>query len=369
MANTLTVLNVKTDYGAVGDGSTDDTAAIQSAINAAKAVTGRQQIVYFPYGTYKITSTLVCANTGVAGQFTGVSLLGDGPLGTTLRWDGSTSGALLQIYNAKQYKVSGLRFLNNVAMGTTIGVDMTGSQSGTTTGSGVWEHCLWENFSVGARIGQWNNIECASELLFLHPMFYACGLGAVVFGYNTLDVSFHMLELAGCETGVKVHTANSVQVYGGSASGSTYADFWYLSSGNGAFVLNGFRSETANRFVVAQESGGLNVQGCNISALTSEDEVAIELIGGMKLCADGNSIGGKITTQNGNSAIHLRGNDILDTVPFRKSGGGDGTFGGVRFSVLGNRVLPSGLWFPDEIGYYNADDTKSVGMRDADRVS
>ena len=38
------------DYGATGDGSTDDTAAIQSALNAGS--------VFFPAGTYKITSTI-----------------------------------------------------------------------------------------------------------------------------------------------------------------------------------------------------------------------------------------------------------------------------------------------------------------------
>ena len=40
------------DFGAVGNGSNDDTAAIQAALNAASAV-------YFPAGTYKVTDTLV----------------------------------------------------------------------------------------------------------------------------------------------------------------------------------------------------------------------------------------------------------------------------------------------------------------------
>lgn len=44
------------DYGATGDGTTDDTSAIEDAIAAADATNGGT--IYFPPGTYKITTTL-----------------------------------------------------------------------------------------------------------------------------------------------------------------------------------------------------------------------------------------------------------------------------------------------------------------------
>jgi hypothetical protein len=52
-------LNVK-DYGAVGNGVTDDTAAIQAAINAAGADTtsGTRIPVFLPIGTYKTTAPI-----------------------------------------------------------------------------------------------------------------------------------------------------------------------------------------------------------------------------------------------------------------------------------------------------------------------
>lgn len=52
-------LNVK-DYGAVGNGTTNDTAAIQAAINALPTSTGSYGggAIYVPPGTYKITNTL-----------------------------------------------------------------------------------------------------------------------------------------------------------------------------------------------------------------------------------------------------------------------------------------------------------------------
>jgi polygalacturonase len=48
----LATLNVK-DYGAVGDGVTDDTSAIKSALND-----GKNRRIYFPEGEYKITGAL-----------------------------------------------------------------------------------------------------------------------------------------------------------------------------------------------------------------------------------------------------------------------------------------------------------------------
>ena len=54
------------DYGAVGDGTTDDTAAIQSAINAAAV---NNQLLYFPTNSYKVTSTLTI--------YTGTTITGD----------------------------------------------------------------------------------------------------------------------------------------------------------------------------------------------------------------------------------------------------------------------------------------------------
>jgi hypothetical protein len=49
------------DYGAMGDGTTDDTVAIQNAIDGAYHV-------YFPTGTYKVTGTLYVGNNFIYGD-------------------------------------------------------------------------------------------------------------------------------------------------------------------------------------------------------------------------------------------------------------------------------------------------------------
>lgn len=49
-----TTISVR-DYGATGDGSTDDTSAIQAAITAAKTASGANRVI-FPDGDYQVTS-------------------------------------------------------------------------------------------------------------------------------------------------------------------------------------------------------------------------------------------------------------------------------------------------------------------------
>jgi Pectate lyase superfamily protein len=71
--------NVKT-YGTVGDGSTDDTAAIQAALDAAKAAGGGT--VYFPTGTYKVMPTTTGPALSVGGD--NIRLVGAGRKTATL---------------------------------------------------------------------------------------------------------------------------------------------------------------------------------------------------------------------------------------------------------------------------------------------
>ena len=62
-------INVKTDYGATGNGSTDDRTAINNAIAAANS-SGAS--LYFPFGTYKVSASLTALTAS------GVIVKGDG---------------------------------------------------------------------------------------------------------------------------------------------------------------------------------------------------------------------------------------------------------------------------------------------------
>jgi hypothetical protein len=109
------VVNVK-DFGAVGDGVTDDTAAINSAIAASRTI-------YFPSGAYRLTSTVVIERT--------VRLVGAGSHTSFISIDHSGNGIVFQPTGAGT---------SNVFLSTCSIVDLTVSRptSITSPADNIW---------------------------------------------------------------------------------------------------------------------------------------------------------------------------------------------------------------------------------------
>jgi hypothetical protein len=103
----VVVLNVK-DYGALGDGTTDDTAAIQAAINATPVIPGptggncHAGIVFFPAGVYVVSNLVMPTNQTLSNGNYGnyIKFLGVGTnrnFGTTLKRKASTNLPLIDL--------------------------------------------------------------------------------------------------------------------------------------------------------------------------------------------------------------------------------------------------------------------------------
>jgi hypothetical protein len=93
-----TVFNVKA-YGATGEGSTDDTASIQHAIDAALSAGGG--IVYFPVGRYLLKGTLTNSRVdliSLVGSGMGTNVLVNANVGISL---GSTAGLVAGYHNGR----------------------------------------------------------------------------------------------------------------------------------------------------------------------------------------------------------------------------------------------------------------------------
>lgn len=130
------------DYGAVGNGSTDDTAAINAAIAYAQANSGT---LYFPSGDYPIGSALTVAAAGKR-----MAILGSGNAVLSVNF---AAGSALTISGPYFSSLSGLKVISNVdrAPGSYL-VRITGLQDFSISefdtdfragaGGGLWlDHC------------------------------------------------------------------------------------------------------------------------------------------------------------------------------------------------------------------------------------
>src|SRR3569623_1756330 len=114
------VFDVKA-YGATGNGSTDDTAAIQSAVAACQAAGGG--IVWFPKGTYKLVTNPIKLYSG--------------------------SGATLVSYqNITFYGAGGSITGGTILQQTTTGVDVIQGQNDSASATGQTLNCSFINFAV-----------------------------------------------------------------------------------------------------------------------------------------------------------------------------------------------------------------------------
>jgi hypothetical protein len=93
-------IDVKEDFGAVGDGVTDDSEAIQNALNNLNVNNGG--VLFFPLGIYKITSTIIIPNSTITIEGIGINSVILGSLATMFKLTGDT-GYLkrLEIKNIK----------------------------------------------------------------------------------------------------------------------------------------------------------------------------------------------------------------------------------------------------------------------------
>lgn len=130
--------------GAKGDGVTDDTTAIQSAINNANAENGGT--VYFPPGSYVITSALSL------NQMNGIKLQGAGPsmqfqTGVSKLLYTSASGHLLTMYSSTNCELTGLDFGYNNAGYTGDLIDIDGNVFAADCQNNHIHHCSSKTFT------------------------------------------------------------------------------------------------------------------------------------------------------------------------------------------------------------------------------
>ena len=340
-------------YGAVGNGTHDDTSALQSCIDSAASQPGADRnggVVFLAPGAYKITSTLLLpTGGGTPGYIQNVSLIGSGALNTQLYC--YVSGApCVKVQQNRLFKISSLSLVNKLgSQGTTVGLWLTGPSFGTQTGNAILENMQSNAFSTCFRIGDNSSGAAASEVLWQDVFTANCAIGWKIEAANSLNHNFVMTGCSGCGIAFDVLSANSVYWRGGSFSNSTVADI-KLEGPSGAYSIQDMRTEGENRFLLFGGSSlcGNNQQvslhGNQISPSVNNDGYVIEnYAGGLsQLDMRGNAILGKISIGPGSTcmvSLVASSNTIGDSVLFHVNGSESTS---MFYSSLGNlQVNPS----------------------------
>jgi hypothetical protein len=301
------IVSVK-DFGAVGNGSTDDTAAIQAAINSLSATGGT---VYLPTGTYKVSST-------ISWTFDNLTLMGAGKGATEIRTfiaatdvigigttaDGVSRGGIYDlsiIADTTQVSGAGIHLTNcnnvrisNVVMGyglyTGIQISAGADQFGNYIDNFFISTCTYGIY-VGGATGIVQGVyasdgvigSCTNSGILLQQIsgFYgssfdiiSCRNALSTFPNTGQSVANCFFSDITCDTstesgwaflsnGGKVEQVNMVNCWGASCAD----DGLFISQQCNAFVVTNFRAiNNQQRGIYVQGGKNLNFVNCQVLA-------------------------------------------------------------------------------------------------------
>jgi hypothetical protein len=213
--------DLKRDFGAKGDGTNDDTAAFQAALNTLQP-TSTNRVLYLPAGSYRITQPLDFRRLSPS-QAPTIMILGEDPAVATIRWDGPTNGVMLT-YGAWYSKMSRLTFDGAGKAKTAIAHDAPFSTHNE------FSDMVFKDLQFGIEAGTptgGGNAETAVE----RCLFLRCALAGISLqNPNSLDWFIWNTEFEDCGLGVSnTYGAGNFHVYESLFLRSTQAD---LSIGN-----------------------------------------------------------------------------------------------------------------------------------------
>jgi hypothetical protein len=273
-------VNVK-DFGAKGDGVTDDTAAIQAAFNACVSAGLKGKTCCLPAGDYVVTNTLTIPSNQ------GFHLVGNGPYASRLLWSGSAGDNVINV-SASQFCVfEKFTVWGNAASRPNAAFFMAAPGSPTfAPGSYVFRDLLVDGTAAADVVDYgiyWedtygNNSEVNYYAVTLNKTKEAAIIlpGTQQKSHNMYGVQMGVGKIGvRCGGGIATPDAGGAfQWYGGGAGSFTQAAF-SIEYPNDAIVIDGCQSEHCYRFLDmgATQSAGrqpITIRGCRLDcALTT----------------------------------------------------------------------------------------------------
>ncbi len=223
-------VNVKTDAAltvhAVGDGVTDDTAAIQAALDLVSA-SSEKSVVYLPAGTYRITDTLYWTT----GQWciAGRSLYGCGSL-TTVIWDGVADGIMFLSTGNSKARYYGVQWDGNHIAATGMYFEprfLANPTQGIAEAPMLHYNQAFMNFTgVALDFRNRSHTEWTGEVEVRNCLFYNNEFGSQIGRdyYNNYEYIFDLCHFENCGTGIDSAKNAALMVFNTRFDGSTVSD-------------------------------------------------------------------------------------------------------------------------------------------------
>ena len=357
------------DFGAVGDGVTDDTVAIQSAINSG------QGSIYFPAGTYVVTSLNVVSNQ---------VWHGDGMYVTTLMW------AQVNISTPTRNMLNQIGDLANWGMND---IGLMGNLTYQTTADGTGQNLSGIKF----RGGSVENLTLTNCLITeFGDQTKASGAGAFIGPSSGSNKVMSNIRIIGCVfenianvPGVYVNASDSYCISASNLiiqdclfiNGTNYADqncIYVLTNGSGTTTLaynnvsivnNTFQlAYSVDVCVELNDCFGFDVSGNNIllSGAASADGVLLRG-NSSRGVVNGNTFTNAGTggaTSSGIALISFTAGDIMNDIVVSNNTIQDSGTSGIRLSgvsrcnIIGNTIF--GFTHRISSGIYSANTTKTL---------
>jgi hypothetical protein len=237
-------LDLKKDFHAVGDGKTDDTAAVQAALDAI-GTSGpyASPALYVPAGTYLVTQTVSLRG----GEF--LSIVGEDPGKSGFKWGGASGGILFQVDGVAYSRMVRLAFDGastalSALEDSTTGATAPGRQSFFSTGN-EFSDDVFENAEYGIRAGI-SGTGVAESTVLRCQFLKNAKVGLMIESANALDWWVWYSTFQGNGTGV-ANDQGAYQVYYSLFEDEPNGDTYVFNTG--LFNLRGNTSKGSSAFV------------------------------------------------------------------------------------------------------------------------
>jgi hypothetical protein len=189
--------NVKSDFGAAGDGVTDDTVAIQKGLDDLRL---HQQscVLYFPAGKYRLTETVKTLRKAHH-DCMGITLVGEDPATTILRWDGKKAGTMLK-YDAWYSRISRLTLDGAGRAGVALAYGDAFSTYNETS------DMVFQDAGIGMSMATANEGQAENEVL--RCTFRRCKCGLQTNNFNSMDIWCWHCRFEDCGRGLYNNAGN-----------------------------------------------------------------------------------------------------------------------------------------------------------------